>query len=50
MGYDIVNVGEYDLTMGGVEFLGDLKEQARFTFVSSNLFDGKASGEFLNPT
>jgi len=38
MGYHVVNVGEYDLTMG-LEFLRELKEQARFTFVSSNLLE-----------
>ena len=38
MGYNVVNVGEYDLTMG-LEFLRDLNDQARFSFVSSNLFE-----------
>jgi len=48
MGYDVVNVGEYDLTMG-VEFLRDLKEQARFTFISSNLFDRQRKRRIFEP-
>lgn len=48
MGYDVVNVGEYDLTMGH-EFLRDLQDQARFTFVSGNLFEKITNRRIFEP-
>ena len=38
MGYDVVNVGEKDLIMG-FKFLSDMKQKAKFSFISANLAD-----------
>jgi len=40
MGYDGVNVGEKDLTMG-LKFLSEVSQKAKFPFISANLVDKK---------
>lgn len=48
MGYDAVNLGEKDLTMG-VRFLSDLARKAKFPFVSANLQDKKTGKTNFKP-
>ncbi len=48
MGYDVVGIGDDDLTLGK-EFLVEISKKAHFPFLSSNLFD-EASGKNLFQT
>ncbi|MFH0812044.1 MAG: hypothetical protein V2A69_04290 [Pseudomonadota bacterium] len=48
MKYDALNVGEFDLSLG-VDFLLHLRDQAKFTFISSNLFDKEKNQLLFNP-
>jgi len=48
MGYDVVNVGEKDLTMG-VKFLFEVSPSVKFSFVSTNLVDKKTGRHVFKP-
>jgi hypothetical protein len=48
MGYDVVNVGDRDLIMG-VQFLSDVAQKAKFSFVSANLVDQKTGKGVFKP-
>ena len=48
MGYDAVNVGEKDLTMG-LKFLSEVSPKAKFSFVSTNLVDKKTGKYIFKP-
>ena len=48
MGYDVVNVGEKDLTMG-VKFLFEASPSVKFSFVSTNLVDKKTGRHVFKP-
>lgn len=48
MGYDVVNVGEKDLMMGG-GFLADLAQKSTFEFVSANLVGKKSHQSIFKP-
>ena len=48
MGYDAVNVGEKDLTMG-LKFLSEASQKAKFPFISANLVDKKTGKCVFKP-
>ena len=48
MGYDAVNVGEKDL-IGGLRFLTQMAEKAKFPFISANLIDRKTEKAIFKP-
>jgi hypothetical protein len=48
MGYDVVNVGEKDLTMG-LKFLSEVSQKAKFPFISANLVDKKTGKLVFKP-
>jgi 2',3'-cyclic-nucleotide 2'-phosphodiesterase (5'-nucleotidase family) len=48
MGYDGVNVGEKDLTMG-LKFLSEVSQKAKFPFISANLVDKKTGKPIFKP-
>ena len=48
MGYDVVNVGEKDLTIG-LQFLSDVGQKAKFSLISANLVDKKTGKCVLRP-
>lgn len=48
MGYDAVNIGWFDLTIG-IDYLFTLRDQARFPFISSNLLDKKTNQPLFTP-
>ena len=45
----MVNVGEKDLMMG-IQFLSEVGQKARFSFISSNLVDKKSQKEVFKPS
>jgi len=48
MGYDGVNVGEKDLTMG-LKLLSEVSQKAKFPFISTNLVDKKTGKHIFKP-
>ena len=48
MGYDVINVGEKDLTTG-VKFLFEVSPSVKFSFVSTNLVDKKTGRHVFKP-
>jgi hypothetical protein len=48
MGYDVVNVGEKDLTMG-LKFLSEVSQKSKFHFISANLVDKKTGKGIFKP-